>query len=184
MRLRVFRGTLAVFAAVSIACVAPLVACQRASQQNKAAPEGAAAVFQPEERRVGLGVACYVNDQGRYGIASYSVRDVGKPRVPRLTYDDAEMLKRIRRFVKSPSLRFAYTPKDEFLVFNATHGPCSEYYVLNASCNSGFDPVDKLTGKTAFPGPCTNTARPWMPNDRKEGSVPWNQSFDVGPSGA
>ena len=134
----------------------------------------------PETKRVGLGTACYVQSRNRYGIVTYRVNDVGRSGVPKLAVDDRETLARIKHNVVSDTLRFA-SAGTEFAVFNAQNGPCDEYRVLNLSCNTGFDGRDQLEGTTAFPGPCLNTARPWMPQDNVEGTVPWARVFGVTP---
>jgi hypothetical protein len=136
----------------------------------------------PEQKKVdGGGIACYVRDQGTYGVVSYSVKDIGRPHVAHLSRADSNMIRAIERYVDSSTLRFAFTPVDELLVFNASGDPCAEYRVLNGGCNEGYDPVDRLRGTAAFPGGCLNTPRPWLKEDAIGGKVPWSWVFDVKP---
>lgn len=166
------------FLIVSVAAMLLSAACARPSLHYETFTSQPV----PLEKRFGPGLACYVREQGKYGVATYSIHDIGRATVPKLTADEAGMLARIQRYVKSCNLRFAYTGT-EFIVFNASDGPCvGEYRVLNGSCNEGFDGLDKLEGTTAFPGPCRNTSRPWMPHDTQEGKVPWPTAFGVEPA--
>lgn len=66
--------------------------------------------------------------------ASYSVRDIGRPGVPALSTDEQRTVLTIERRIRSRALRFTNLP--EFVVFDATSGPCADfapgYEVLNA----------------------------------------------------
>lgn len=74
---------------------------------------------------------------------SYFVSDIGKRGVPPLNARERAMIERIRRYVHSKTLRFAWveysTTMGEPIVFDAYDGPCevwaARYAVLNGSCN-------------------------------------------------
>ena len=131
----------------------------------------------PETKKIGRGVACYVN--GQYGFPSYSVGDVGRTAVPKLSPEDAAMLRKIIKYVKSKDVRFAQLPT-EFIVFIASGGPCGEdYRVLNGACNEIYSPIDSGSSTTASAGSCRNTPRPWMSSDPHGGEVPWKEYYGV-----
>jgi len=164
---------------LNVAILLSLAACARTSQHYDVARERFTFQAVPEEKNVGKGVACYVQDKGRYGVANYSVRDVGRQGVPTLNSGDAETIRRIERYFSADTLRFADTGT-EFVVFNARQGPCGEdYRVLNGACNEGFSPTDHLSGTVSFPGGCRNAPRPWITDDPKEGNVPWRTYYNA-----
>lgn len=165
---------------LNVAILLSVTACARTSQGYDVARDRSTFEAVSEEKNVGRGVACYVQDKGRYGVASYSVRDVGRPGVPPLNSADAEAIRRIERYFSADTLRFANTGT-EFVVFDTRQGPCGEdYRVLNGACNEGYSARDHLTGTVSFPGGCRNMPRPWIPNDPKEGNVPWRTYYDAG----
>ncbi len=164
---------------LNVAVLLPIAACARTSQHYDAARDRFTFEAAPEKKSVDMGVACYVQDKDRYGVASYSVRDEGRVGVPPLSSADAQTIRRIERYFSADTLRFADTGT-EVVVFNARQGPCGEdYRVLNGACNEGYSPRDHLTGTVSFPGECRNMPRPWIPNDPKEGNVPWRTYYDA-----
>lgn len=124
------------------------------------------------EVRLGLGDACYVN--GKIGPASYDVRDLGKGGTPAVKTADVRMLHRIMVYVHPKTLRFAYIA-GEFIVFDATNGPCSgmNYFVLNGDCNEFYSPTDDFDGTRPGTG-CWNPPRPWILHDQGSGTWSWS----------
>lgn len=137
----------------------------------------------------GYNVYPYVRTRSRYGIGclgnvppgttadpkpppqSYSVSDIGKRGFPALTAEEATLLKRIRHYVSSATLRIAWvdatTPRS-FIVFDAFHGPCwpnPAYEVLNGSCNEIYEPGENPYHTTAAPDCIPSEQRPWLRRD-------------------
>jgi hypothetical protein len=103
---------------------------------------------------------------GRVGPPSYSVRDIGKHRIPKVPKRDLRMLHQLMRYVHPSTLRFAYLSSG-FSVFDATNGPCSAtpYQILNASsCNAIYVPFD-ANGEVGAATGCNAQPRPWIPHD-------------------
>jgi hypothetical protein len=99
---------------------------------------------------------------------SYSVAFVGKPGFPVLRQDELATLRRIRAYVRSKTLRIAWVggpSRREFIVFDATDGPCevwaAGYSVLNGGCNEFYQPGENPYWTHAGSG-CYPTSRPWM----------------------
>jgi hypothetical protein len=136
-------------------------------------------------------VAPYVRTRSRYGIGcmgnptpghtpnpdpppqSYAVADIDKPGFPALAPPEREMVQRIQRYVHSRTLRFAWLAppgqrvKAEFVVFDATAGPCEVaaggYPVLNGDCNEYYQPGENPYFTHAGAGGCPlMPKRPWM----------------------
>jgi hypothetical protein len=102
---------------------------------------------------------------------SYAVGGIGKPGFPALASPEATMVQRIRRYVHSQTLRIAWLPphgyrrKTEFIVFDASGGPCNPtlvYGVLNGYCNEMYRPSDDPYATWAAPDCSYATPRPWM----------------------
>ena len=96
---------------------------------------------------------------------SYSVTDVGKPGFPKLTRGEAGEVQAIRRYADSDTLRLAWVNHgNEFIVFDATEGPCSDfapgYAVLNVKCpgheyyQPGEDPYHGAAARRHPPPGC------------------------------
>jgi hypothetical protein len=102
---------------------------------------------------------------------SYAVADIGKPGFPRLARDEATMVRRIQHYVRSSHLRIAWVGGgrfgSEFIVFDATDGPCevwaAGYAVLNGGCNEFYEPGENPyhthAGSGCYPG---DAHRPWL----------------------
>jgi len=99
------------------------------------------------------------------------VGDVGKTGVPKLTREQNKLLRAIRNDVRSITLRFAFID-DQFIVFDATAGPCSEaavgYWVMNdpSGGNLYYQPGEAPGDIHAGPGDVSPTQGPWMRNSR------------------
>ena len=102
---------------------------------------------------------------------SYLVSDIGKPGMPRLSVSERAMIERVRRYVHSRTLRFAWvdhsTTMGEPIVFDAYDGPCEVwaggYQVLNGFCNEYYEPGENPYSTHAAPGGCYRAPpRPWM----------------------
>ena len=138
----------------------------------------------------GFTVRPYVRIRTKYGIGclgdvapgttpnpippplTYAAYDAGKEGVPPLTVRQASILKRIQHFRQSKTLRFGWveafrsgTGRD-FIVFDATDGPCEVaaggYEILNGGCDNMFyqpgeNPYRTHAGSTGD-WPCK---RPW-----------------------
>jgi len=85
------------------------------------------------------------------GVWNYRVREAGKPGTPALTPQEFAQLRTVEKRHPSRYLRFAVlsTPQRggvarEFVVFDATEGPCFDgalgYEVLNEGPNSFYQP--------------------------------------------
>lgn len=117
---------------------------------------------------------------GKYGIAcltyqqrttpsnlSYSVADIGKEGVPTLTDSQVTMIRRIQKYVHSETLRFGFTGRGQFIVFDADAGPCFDgapgYWVMNdPDINSFYEPGEAPDFIHAIPGEVAPTPGPWM----------------------
>lgn len=149
---------------VAVLLILALIACNRdgaASGQHFIVQPTLRGSRQIGEVAVGRGIACWVN--GTVGTASYSVADIGKSGVPALTRDERTVAAKIRHYMRSPLLRFAFVG-GEFIVFDAVQGPCggSVYDVLNGHCEE-YSPTDNLGYTTAASVEgCRGTPPPWM----------------------
>ena len=99
---------------------------------------------------------------------SYLASDVGKPDFPALRPEERATLQRIEQSVRSPTLRIAWVGARggrEFIVFDATDGPCevwaAGYQVLNGYCNEFYQPGENPYHTHAVPD-CFGPKRPWM----------------------
>lgn len=155
---------------------ASLAACAGA-KSDSSAQSGTSGERTVVTRHDGPGTSCVVD--GASGPPSYLVRDIGKANVPKLTTAQLDMLRRIRVYVHPSTLRFAFVG-GEFIVFDASQGPCKPnapgYSVLNGGCNEMYSPTDNFDSTRAVPG-CWNAPRPWIPHDQGRGTVPWT-SYD------
>lgn len=119
------------------------------------------------EVKLRSGIACSVNGV-IVGPPSYLASDVGKRGVPRLRPSDFSMLRKIKRYSDSPTLRFTYV-NEEFVVFDSYPGPCNlgaGIDVLN-HCNEIYNNNEPPSAIT-FGSPssnCRGTPRPWMPRN-------------------
>ncbi len=108
-------------------------------------------------------VVCDVN--GEKGPPSFRVSDIGGNGVPKLLPKEVNIARHIEHYLKSPTLRFSHVG-GEFVVFDATDGPCyggiPGYAVLNGSCNEIYEVVAKFSSTGAFIG-CYGTPYPWRP---------------------
>jgi Ni,Fe-hydrogenase III small subunit len=150
----------------SIAIFVMLLGCSGFSRT------GVAAVTRVSQIETGGGIACLI-DGHQFGPISYRVQDIGQRGVPMPSHADLIMLRRILHYVHSTKLRFVYVgrPRQEFLVYNATLGPCTAiipgYQVLNSPyCKAAWAP---LAGTGAMPD-CWTPPRPWIPGDRGKDS--------------
>jgi hypothetical protein len=173
---------------VLIVCLA--VACShRADVTQRLAPNGvtlAPNITCADADCKAYNVQPYVLYRTRYGIGclgnvapgttpnperppqSYRVQDVGRPGFPALTLNEAALIKRVKRYVKSDTLRiarvdWATTPRG-FIIFDASDGPCTTgaiYSVLNGGCNEMYEPGENPYKTMPVPG-CVPTKRPWL----------------------
>ncbi len=121
--------------------------------------------------RVGkYGEACKLIAARKAGPPSYKVVDVGKTGMPDVTPAQAALLRRIRRFLPVPDLRFAFVHPvlgfGRFIVFEAKYGPCPQPFVTNMVLNTGgtrrntsYSPWTGRLGAT--PGDVAPTPGPW-----------------------
>lgn len=103
---------------------------------------------------------------------SYRAADIGKPGFPTLTADEAALVTRVRRHVRSSALRIAWVDGGqppggkEFIIFNAVEGPCNAAAggdaVLNGACNEFYEPGENPYFTMAAPGCMQPIRRPWM----------------------
>jgi hypothetical protein len=124
------------------------------------------------EVKVGPGIACDVWNPGRTlrrTPPSFRVADLGRSGVPRPDRKDLEMMRKIRRYVHSGTLRFAYLSPQWFIVYDAVWGPCTGsapgYSVLNGGCNESYMPSNQSDITIPLPD-CISPPRPWIPHDR------------------
>lgn len=123
----------------------------------------------PRVVRVGqYGVGCRAFQNPRsIGPPSYSIRDIGKPRVPRLTRPEISLIKLIQDHMHSTALRFALLPEQGLIIFDAANGPCADfapgYQVLNRT-NLFYEPGEAPGFTHAVPGEVAPSAPPWLPS--------------------
>lgn len=147
-----------------------LVACaSRPSTQSQPAADAIEDSSHPPahpEVRVGTyGTACLTfRDRTHPSNVSYRAKDVGKTGVPRLTEAQITLLRRIQNYVHSETLRFAFVRR-EFLVFDATDGPCADfapgYWIMN-SVDLYFEPGEAPGSLGPGPTEVEHTPGPWM----------------------
>ena len=148
-----------------------LSACVHATAQSQSAqvaPSAQATQPANPEVRVGkYGIACLTySDPSHPANLSYNANDIGKAGVPKPDLEDLTMLQRIRRYVKSPTLRLAYID-GKMIVFDASAGPCADfaagYWVMNSKePNLYFEPGESPNFVHAGPPDGVPTAGPWM----------------------
>lgn len=110
-----------------------------------------------------IGVTCKgYADPEPGGQKSYAVSEIASRGVPPLTHGQASLIHRIRRYIHSNTLRFAFL-ETGFIVFNAPNWPCSDIppgdLVLNA-VNSFYQPGENAFNTHGMPDP--PTPGPWM----------------------
>ncbi len=161
--------------AVVLLLIVILISCENKKQPPwTRAPQPTPPYAVPTSVPVGrYGIGCRTDaDPSIVGPPNYNVGDVGKPGVPVLTKAQLRMLRRIRHYVKSKTLRFAFVDgptganeRDLFIVFNANQGPCIDfvagYWVMNDARDGNlyYSPgnVSALTAAPDAPPP-----GPWM----------------------
>lgn len=103
---------------------------------------------------------------------SYLISDVGKPGFPALTKHETWMVRTITHYVHSPTLRLAWLAHGEFVVFDATDGPCADfapgYPVLNGVCNDYYQPGENPYSTSPGPTEIQCAKRPWLNVHREE----------------
>jgi len=136
--------------------VAGLLSCAQQSRTARAQLSAPA----PGPVKVGrFGLACRGEGIGPVG---YRVNDIGKWGVPNPSRDQSELLSRIRRYDRSPTLRFAfigqgpYEPR--FIVYDNRDKPCDETPVLNGTPIEYYQPQQT---PYVFSGPEGGTPYPW-----------------------
>ncbi len=113
------------------------------------------------------GVQCVPYGKTRpEGPRNYSINDLNKAGVPKLSQFELDMVRTIQRYVRSKLLRFAFVG-NQFIIFNAKFGPCldNDYQVLNGTCNEFYEPGEDPWKTGAMPGDACGPRRPWVPND-------------------
>jgi hypothetical protein len=130
---------------------------------------------------------------GRYGLAcrtyqephtvgspSYLVSDIGKPGVPVLEPEDAATLRRVLRYKRSATLRFAYilgqppySDQRSFALFDPANDPCADHpvRVINSS-NKFYSPGEAPGYIGAFPGEGLGTPAPWITPEPRMTNAP------------
>jgi hypothetical protein len=97
------------------------------------------------------------------GVWNYRVREAGKPGTPTLKPQEFAQLRTVERRHQSRFLRFAVLNTSqlggvarEFVVFDATEGPCFDgalgYEVLNAGPNIYYEPGENPYATHPVPG--------------------------------
>lgn len=107
------------------------------------------------------GLACQAD--GVVGPMTYDAADAGKASTRKLTQSEADVLRKIRRYVHSGTLRFTWLGS-QFIVYDAIYGVCNGtvYWVMNGGCNEFYSSTDTWMEHTVpgSPGwPCTPP--PW-----------------------
>jgi hypothetical protein len=122
----------------------------------------------PDVRVGKYGVSCLTfEDRTHASNVSYSVDDIGKPGTPRLTTDEASVVRRIQKYVHSKTLRFAFLETESpFVIFDATNGPCFDgapgYWIMNDPSGTFFEPGEGPAFEHPIPAEVSPTAGPWM----------------------
>jgi hypothetical protein len=102
---------------------------------------------------------------------SYLVSDLGRRGVPPVGTKGRAIVAKIRHYVHSSSLRFAYF-SHSFIVFDAVGGPGTDdapgYFVLNGKWNEYDEPGENPYMTIATPE-CLEPPRPWVPGDHGQG---------------
>ena len=116
------------------------------------------------------GIACKTFDEPNRPVLppSYKVTDIGKPGVILLPESMAALARRIQHFIHSSTLRFTIIgPPDDFVVFDASHGPCfggaPGYLVLNDTSGiTYYQPGEDPSSIHGIPGDITTPSPgPW-----------------------
>jgi hypothetical protein len=150
----------------------------KAAEHADSGPSRGAELLVPTVLKVGLGTECELD--GKISPASYNVQDLGASGVPAVSSKDRNMLAKIMKFVRTPTLRFTYL-RGEFLVFDAVAGPCAAgapgYFVLNGACNEYYTPPLDINS-THSSSDCFNPPRPWIEHDPGLGKWSWKHYSD------
>ncbi|HEY4442120.1 MAG TPA: hypothetical protein VGN14_16800 [Candidatus Elarobacter sp.] len=98
---------------------------------------------------------------------SYAAADIGKPGFPRLTREELARVRALQRFSRAQHLRIAWVRGErpgfkEFIVFDATDGPCEVwapgYLVMSGTadtyCNEYYEPGENPYSTHAGPARC------------------------------
>jgi len=125
----------------------------------------------PEVHVGQYGIGCKTYEKPTLvGPPSYSLSDIGRLGVPRLSREQVSLARQIQRYVRSRTLRFAIVgpivARGAFLVFDAIEGPCFDgapgYLLLNdSSGNSFYQPGEAPGYVHAGPGDVRATPGPW-----------------------
>jgi hypothetical protein len=161
---RKFGGNSTSIALLLAACSGKPTPRNTAATYEAAAPQPA--LGEVAVGKYGTGCRTYAQPQV-VGEASYSVRDIGKTGVPNLTAEQRTLVRRIQHYIHSKTLRFTFLWNGNFLVFDATDGPCADfapgYWVLNdKSPNTFYEPGEAPGFVHAIPGDAAPTLGPWM----------------------
>lgn len=181
------RNVRAVFAAIATMA---LIACSH-SEARERAPNGVPLApnvhCASPDCRSGVYVSPYVRTRSKYGIGcmgdtppgqrvnpelppqSYLAADIGKPGFPKLRQRELQTVRSIQHDGHWKSLRIAWlgyaTTPHNFIVFDATDGPCEVaaggYAVLNGDCNELYQPGENPYSTHAGTG-CYPESRPWI----------------------
>lgn len=118
--------------------------------------------------RYGIGCRTYQRPN-TVGPTSYLVSDIGNPGVPVLSSRQTSMVKRIRKYIHSENLRFAFIEdyNPSFIVFDADGGPCLDvapgYWILNdPKINMYYEPGEAPGFIHPMNGDLGTTPGPWM----------------------
>lgn len=143
------------------------------SRLNDSSNRGGAILLVPSTTHRGFADVCTMN--GRTSAESYSIADVGKPGVPKLSRSDSNVLHGIEEYIHSATMRFAFVG-GRFIVYDAITGVCSPqapgYFNLAGACNEYYTPPLDITATHAEPD-CLFPPRPWIAHDQGQGKWSW-----------
>ena len=150
------------FLAAAVLATAGLLSCAGHPRSAK----GNVATSPPGAVNVGrYGTACRGEGVGPVG---YRPADIGKWGVPNPTAAQLALLSRIRRYDRSPTLRFAFIERGpyepQFIVYDNGHDPCALSPLLNGTPIEYYQP--QQTPYT-FSGPEGGTPYPWSATWRR-----------------
>lgn len=155
--------TLGRAAAISLIAALALASCHpRRTEHVVVVSSDASRLVQAQD--VGTGVRCLVD--GHPGPISYPAAAAGKAGVPNLTRQQDAMLHKIVKHLRSSTVRFSWVG-GEFIIFDASDGPCEPYApgypVLNMGCAARYSPTDDFDRLSAVDS-CFGTPYPWAGN--------------------
>ena len=128
--------------------------------------------------RLGIGCKSFAYPTS-VGPPSFSVSDIGKEGVPRLTAEERRLVRDVQAYGKSEYRRFAFVGRSPklphgFIVFDAIHGACYSgaggYPVLNGCTNEIYQPGDDPRYTKAGSTDIYTTPGPWMNDFPPDGS--------------